>query len=103
MLTPVPTVEALDEQFWTDGMAMFNQYVSPWLTMVDDAKYQPTVDRIASLAPTTIVGCHTPLITPERVAQAIATTRSTPTAVVPPQPDQSVLEEIQRAMTDIAA
>ncbi|HEX5615116.1 MAG TPA: MBL fold metallo-hydrolase [Acidimicrobiia bacterium] len=103
LLTPVRTVETLDEQFWTAGIEMFSQYVSPWLALVDDAKYQAQVDRVASLHPTKLVGCHTPLIEGARVAQAIATTRTTPTAVVPPQPDQSVLEEIQRAMTSIAA
>lgn len=103
MLTPVPTVESLDEQFWADGMTMFNQYVSPWVTMVDDTKYQQSVDRIASLAPEKIVGCHSPLVAGDRVAKAIAATRATPTAVVPPAPDQSVLEEIQRTMTTLAA
>ena len=28
---------------------MFAQYVSPWVTMADDAKFQATVDRIAAL------------------------------------------------------
>jgi hypothetical protein len=35
----------------------------------------------------------------ERVQRALAATRTTPTAVVPPQPDQAVLEQIQQSLT----
>jgi flavorubredoxin len=99
MLAPARDVEEIDVDFWTDGMHMFDRYVSPWVTMVDDAKFQATVDRVAALRPTTMAGCHTPAIHGARVAQALATTRTTPTAVVPPEPDQAVLEQIQHAMT----
>jgi flavorubredoxin len=99
MLTPVRTVDDIDEGFWHEGMAMFNHYVSPWLSLVDEAKFQRTVDRVEALDPSTIVGCHTPVIQGDRVAKAIAATRAVTSAVVPPQPDQAVLEEIQRALT----
>jgi flavorubredoxin len=97
-LAPTRDVETLDRDFWVDGMHMFEQYVSPWTALVDDARYQATVDRIAALEPRVMVGCHTPVIRGERVAQALAATRETPTAVVPPQPDQSVLDQIQHAL-----
>ena len=99
LLTPARTVDDLDEEFWTDGMHMFGQYISPWVTMVEDAKFQATVDRIAALQPTVVAGCHTPAVNGDRVARALATTRTTPTAVVPPEPDQAVLEQIQRSLT----
>jgi flavorubredoxin len=99
MLAPACDVDEIDIDFWTDGMHMFDQYVSPWVTMVDDAKFQATVERVAALQPTVMAGCHTPAIHGERVARALATTRTTPTAVVPAQPDQSVLEQIQRSLT----
>jgi len=99
MLAPARDVDEIDVDFWTDGMHMFDQYVSPWVTMVDDARFQATVDRVAALRPTTMAGCHTPALHGARVAQAFAATRTTPTAVVPPQPDQAVLEQIQHAMT----
>ena len=82
-----------------DGMRMFDQYVSPWVTMVEDAKFQATVDRVAVLRPTAMAGCHTPAILGDRVERALAITRTAPTAVVPPQPDQSVLEQIQQTLT----
>jgi flavorubredoxin len=102
MLTPVPDVNELDETFWTDGMNMFDQYVSPWVTMVDEAKFQRTVDRVEALAPRVLAGCHTPVVGDAFVARALAATRRTPTATVPPQPDQAVLEQIQRTLLTAA-
>ncbi len=99
MITPVRDVAEIDEGFWFEGMPMFAQYVSPWLALVDNARFQRTVDRIESLDPSTLVGCHTPVIGRSHVARAIASTRRSPSATVPPQPDQAVLEEIQRALT----
>jgi hypothetical protein len=84
-------------------MDMFHQYVSPWVTMVDGARFQQTVDRIEALAPRVLTGCHTPVVGEAFVARALATIRRTPTAVVPPEPGQLVLEEIQRAMEAVAA
>ena len=57
---------------------MFSRYVSPWLTLVDEAKFQRTVDRIEALEPQVIVGCHTPVIGPGLVGDAIAATRLAP-------------------------
>ncbi len=99
MVSPARDVDEIEDGFWTDGMHMFDQYVSPWVTMVEDAKFQATVDRVAALQPTVMAGCHTPAIQGDRVARALATTRTTPTAVVPPEPDQAVLEQIQQSLT----
>jgi len=99
MLSPNRDVDEIDEGFWTDGMHMFDQYVSPWVTMVDDAKFQQTIDRVAALQPKVMAGCHTPAIGGDRVRRALATTRTTPTAIVPPQPGQALLEQIQQSLT----
>ena len=99
MLTPVADAAELEADAWISGMHMFHQYVSPWVTMVDDAKYQATVDRVAALRPTAMAGRHTPVVREALVPSAIAATRATPSAVVPPQPDQSVLEQIQQSLT----
>lgn len=98
MLTPVRDVAALDPVFWDEGMLMFNQYVSPWLTLVDDARFQGEVDRIQALGASCIVGAHTPLIGRSHIDQAISATRRATTAVVPPQPDQAVLAQIQQVL-----
>jgi len=99
MLTPTHDVAELDADFWIEGIHTFGQYVSPWLSLVDDARFQATVDRVAALRPTAMAGCHTPVIHEHLVPSAIAATRSTPGAVVAPQPDQSVLEQILHSLT----
>ncbi len=99
MLQPVTNVAELDEAFWTEGINTFDRYVSPWLTLVDDARFQATVDRVAALAPSVMVGCHTPAISGRaKVAAAIEATRRSPSATVAPEPDQAVLDEIQQAL-----
>lgn len=103
MLTPVRDASELDRDFWRDGLAMFGQYISPWLDLVDDARYQATVDRVAALGARTLVGCHTPAVSGARVVEAIEVTRRIPTATVPAQPDQAVLDQIQQALSGAAA
>ena len=99
MLHPVTHVSELDPAFWAEGINTFDRYVSEWLPLVDDHRFQATVDRVAALAPTAMVGCHTPVIDGDHVAAAIATTRRSPWVDVAPQPDQSVLEQIQRVLS----
>jgi len=98
MLTPVRNVAELDPGFWDEGMATFNQYVAPWITMTDDRKFQATVERVEALGASFLVGCHTPVIGRSHVDQAIATTRRSPFASVAPQPDQAVLDQIQMTL-----
>lgn len=98
MPVPVHDVFEIDREVWTEGMATFNQYISPWLELADERRYLQTVDRIAALRPTTIAGCHTPLIAGDRVADALDITRRTPGLTVPAQPDQAVLDQIQRTL-----
>jgi flavorubredoxin len=98
MPVPVRDVAAIDLVPWLEGIHTFAQYISPWLDLVDDAKFQRAVDRIEQLQPRAIVGCHTPVIGPSHVADAIAATRIAPSATVPPQPDQSVLDAIQAVL-----
>ena len=99
MPVPVRTVDEIDRDVWREGSAMFDHYVSPWLAIADEAKFQITVDRIEALRPTTIAGCHTPAIQGSYVDEAIANARRVLSASVPPQPDQAVLEQIQQALT----
>jgi flavorubredoxin len=98
MAAPVRDVADLDLVPWLEGIHTFAQYVSPWLDLVDEHKFQRAVDRIADLSPQVIAGCHTPMIGPGYVADAIAATRIAPSATVPPQPDQSVLDVIQATL-----
>jgi flavorubredoxin len=100
---PVQSVAELDHDFWTQGIHTFDNYISRWLPLVDDARFQATVSRVEALQPTTIVGCHTPVIGPTEVAQAMAATRQSPTAAFDEEPDQNTLEAIQAVVTEAAA
>jgi flavorubredoxin len=94
MLNVTTTVEDLDEDFWLEGIATFSQYVSPWFAMLDDAKFQRSVDRVASLDIRTIVGCHTPVVPQSHVARAIGRTRTFGSVTVQDPPDQAVLDQM---------
>ena len=98
METVVRSVTEIDAGYWSEGMPLFNRWVSPWLELVDDAKFQKTVDRIEQLQASVIAGCHTPAIPRSHVAAALEATRRSPQATVLPQPDQEVLDQIQLAM-----
>ena len=102
MLVPVADVDAIDATFWRDGITTFDNYVSPWLRLVDDARFQATVDRVADLDITAIAGCHTPAIRGPRIGEALAVTRRSPTATFAPEPDQAVLDQIQHVLADAA-
>lgn len=98
MLELTTTVDTIDPGFWHDGMAMFHQYVSPWYALVDDARYQRTVDRVEALGVTHIAGCHTPHVGPARVAQAIRQIRTVAEVTVPAEPGQEVLDQMLGAV-----
>jgi flavorubredoxin len=102
MPTPVTTVDEIDAEVWTEGMATFGQYISPWLLLADERRFQATVDRVAALAPTVLAGCHTPAVAGGRVAEAIDVTRRTPGLTVPAQPDQAVLDQIRLTLPEAA-
>jgi flavorubredoxin len=102
MVTPVVHVGELDRADWIGGIHVFARYVSPWLELVDDRRFQATVDRIEALRPSVLAGCHTPVIDGSFVAAAIAATREAPTAAIPPQPDQTILDALQFALEPAA-
>jgi hypothetical protein len=90
---PVPTVDELDPRHWARGLAAGGRALSPWLGLVGNDPYQASVDRIASLGATTFAGAHTPTIGRAHTAAALTALRRLPTASVPPEPDQSCLED----------
>lgn len=94
---PVRHVADLDPTFWDEGVATFSQYLAPWITLVDDRRYQASIDRIAALAPSVLVACHSPIVERRQVDRALDTVRRAPCATVAPQPGQDVLESIQQA------
>jgi len=97
--TPLPDPEAtvadLDEEFWLGSMTLFALgAVSPWLSMIDPAKYAWYVDRVESLDITAVAACHTPVVTGEHIGRAFAHVRTLPMSDVPLMPDQAALQQI---------
>ena len=104
MATPLPDpgteIADLDDEFWDFGLSLFaHAGVSPWLSMVDAAKFSQSVDRVQNLGITTLAGCHTPVFNGAQVDTAFEKIRGLPTAEVPPIPDQVALEGIVAAMS----
>jgi hypothetical protein len=97
--TPLPDpqlgVADLDDEFWDYGLALFALgAVSPWLSMVDEAKYGRTVDSVQRLELATVACCHSPVIEGRFIDQAFARIRELPSLPSIPLPDQSVLDQI---------
>ena len=85
----------LDPEFWQFGMTLFAfGAVSPWLSMVDHAKYGRHVDKVQGLDITTIAACHTPVIEGPYIQRAFDQIREFPLVEPPPLPDQSILDQI---------
>ena len=100
--TPLPdpkmSIADLDPEFWNFGLMLFALgAVSPWLSMVDEAKYGRYVDRVQGLDITTIACCHSPVIEGPFIDRAFARIRELPTVDAPALPDQSVLDQIVAA------
>jgi flavorubredoxin len=100
--TPLPDpqlgVADLDAEFWNFGMALFALgAVSPWLSMVDPAKYGRYVDGVQQLDIQTVASCHSPVLEGPFIERAFARVRELPTIEPIPMPDQSVLDQIVAA------
>ena len=103
MHAPVRNAEEIPLEIFDIGSASFNRYVSPWLEVIREDAFQQSVDRIAQLNPTTLVGCHSPAITGPLVDRAFDIMRRSPSAEILPMADQTVLDEIQLQMMAIGA
>jgi flavorubredoxin len=100
--TPLPDpsmgVADLDREFWEFGLTLFALGgVSPWLSLVDQDKYNRYVDRVQKLDIKTIAACHSPIIEGEFIDRAFGRIRELPSIECPPMPDQSVLDQIVAA------
>lgn len=97
--TPLPdpgmSIADLDPDFWEFGMTLFSLgAVSPWLSMLDPAKYAQHVDTVQRLDITTVAACHSPVIEGPLIERAFDHVRTLPSVDAPPLPDQSVLDQI---------
>ncbi len=91
-------VADLDPDAWREGFTAFNLWNSPWVSLVDEDAFGVECRRVEQLRPSAIAGCHGPTIEASQVQQAFDMLRRLPTAQVPPQPGQPVLDQIVAAM-----
>jgi flavorubredoxin len=82
---------------WAEYMLTFNRMVSPWHTLLDDAKFNSYVDDVVSLGITTVAGGHTAALSGERLAEAFRLIRTLPTLPAVPDAGQADLDAILAA------
>jgi flavorubredoxin len=83
---------------WREMFNTVNMAVSPWIEMVDPAKFGRRVKLIEDLRPTTIVSAHTPPIHGDYVGKAIEMAYALPSAPKAQLPGQADLEAILAAI-----
>jgi flavorubredoxin len=79
---------------WSEGFTLFQQWNSPWSTIVDRDRFGAEVDRVERLGISTIATCHGPAVPESHVAAAFDLMRAVPDGQAPPQPGQPVLDDI---------
>ena len=91
-------ISELDRDFWGEGLALFALgAVSPWLSMVDEAKWADHVNNVQQLDIETIAACHTPIIDGPFIEEAFSLVRNLPNLGPIDLPDQSMLDQIVEA------
>jgi hypothetical protein len=73
--------------------------VSPWVAMTDPAQFIKTVDEVARLHPTVVVGGHMARLQGDRLQEAMAFLRDLPTLPMAPLPGQADLDALLLAAT----
>ena len=87
-------LDADGDEAWAAGFTMFQQWNSPWSTLLDRDRFGSEVDRLATIGISTIATCHGPTIPAAHVERAFELMRAVPDGQAPPQPGQPVLDEI---------
>jgi flavorubredoxin len=81
---PVDRVDEIPARMWEEGMAMFHHFsLCPWISMVDEAKFQTQVKKLAGLGAEVIVGAHTPVISGSSIERAFELLAGLPSTTPP--------------------
>jgi flavorubredoxin len=92
VLGPTETVADLDPEFWAEGFAQFQRLLSPWHLLIDRAKWEAEVNRVASLRANVVVSGHAPVMTGTVIDQALGMLRRLPDMSPAELPGQFELE-----------
>jgi flavorubredoxin len=95
-LLPGPVTETADvpRDLWQESFTFFAQMVSPWVLMTDPARFAATVDAIARLDPSAVVGGHMAPLRGRHFREALTMLRDLPTSPMAPLPGQADLDAL---------
>jgi flavorubredoxin len=93
----------IDHEFWKFGFNTFQSAISPWHELVDPAKYNKQIDRIAELDLRAVLSAHSPVTDGARLQEAIEMLRDLPFQEASKLPDQAVLDELLASLVSHAA
>ncbi|WP_424216119.1 MBL fold metallo-hydrolase (plasmid) [Streptomyces sp. BI20] len=95
----VDEIAELSARQWWEGMVLFGVHaLAPWVALADPVRYARTVRAVRALDPTVIASGHSPAVTGRHVPVALDMIGRLAQAPVPPCPDQSLLDDVLRAM-----
>lgn len=86
--------EEMDRDQHAGSFVGVHGLVSPWVALVDDARYQATVDQLARLDITTWANTHGPIYAGSKIDEAIDLLRHVPSTALEAEPSQADLDAI---------
>ncbi|MAM64844.1 MAG: hypothetical protein CL702_00485 [Chloroflexi bacterium] len=86
-----------DSAFYED-FSIFNRLNHPWFALVDQSKFEATVESIRRLEPDIIAGCHAPLAKGPRMEAHLQAMANLPAQGPLDLPDQAALDGILAAI-----
>ncbi|PZC46860.1 MAG: Flavorubredoxin [Chloroflexi bacterium] len=83
---------------YDEGFSIFNRLNHPWFHLVDQGKFEESIERVRRLQPTAIGSCHSPLATGTQVETHLKALAALPAQGALDLPDQAALEGILAQM-----
>jgi flavorubredoxin len=74
----VTEVDDIPHDLWTETLLGFNRMISPWHSMLDEAKWQAHVDEVEALGISTVASGHSAALRGDRLAEAFRLVRTLP-------------------------
>ena len=98
-IIPQPTPAAADvpQGPYSEGFNIFNRVLSPWVGLVDQAKFDGTLEVIRQLGATSVVSCHGP-VAQGRTDDLLKAMSALPSMEPFVGPDQAALEAMMARM-----
>lgn len=75
---PMQDAAEMPEGQWRDVLLQFSQMISPWHTLLDQARFDAHVDRLRSLRPSVVTTGHGPALRGSRLQESFGLIRTLP-------------------------